>query len=311
MTGLSSSGAAAREGAAIRAASLVSTRRACASARTSTRRPSSSHRSRLCVRRKLWVRTPRSRVQPAYSQALTPLRTLTCTLIHTASSLRRSSSASIGADIIIPLDELPPNGVTGEALARSVALSHRWMARSLREHLKQRREQAMYGVIHGGTDQALRRASVGYLSSLPFDGFAVGGSLGRDRAEMLELLRFVMPLLPASKPNHLLGIADPRSVESIAPLGVDTFDSCYPTRVARHGTLLTRGGMLHIGQGKYRSQFGPIDPAMPTIECSRAYLHHLYRMKEPLYQTLASMHNVRYMMTLMADLRERIRADEL
>jgi queuine tRNA-ribosyltransferase len=134
---------------------------------------------------------------------------------------------------------------------------------------------------------------------------------GRDRAEMMELLRFVMPRLPADKPNHLLGIADPRSVESIVPLGVDTFDSCYPTRVARHGTLLTRDGKLHIGQGKYRSQFGPIDPAMPTLDCSRAYLHHLYRMNEPLYQTLASMHNVRYMTTLMAELRERIRADDL
>ena len=100
----------------------------------------------------------------------------------------------------------------------------------------------MYGVVHGGTDRELRAASVEYLSSLPFDGFAVGGSLGRDSAEMIDLLEFVMPLLPRAKPNHLLGIADPASVMAAAPLGVDTFDSCFPTRVARHGTLLTREG---------------------------------------------------------------------
>ena len=129
--------------------------------------------------------------------------------------------------------------------------------------------------------------------------------------QLYSLLAYVLPLLPEDKPNHLLGIADPESVLRNVPHGADTFDSCFPTRVARHGTLLTKGGPLHIGQGKYKAQFGPIDPECPTLECSRAYLHHLYRMHEPLYDTLASMHNVQFMCQLMAEIRARILADDL
>ena len=117
---------------------------------------------------------------------------------------------------------------------------------------------------------------------------------------------------------HILGIADPRSVETGARHGADTFDSCFATRVARHGTLLTRDGPVHIGQGKYRGQNGPIDPSLgwdhtDPLWCSmsRAYLHHLRRMHEPLYETLASMHNLRFMTHTMAEIRERIRSDDL
>lgn len=225
---------------------------------------------------------------------------------------------ALGADIIIPLDELPPLNVTPERLAASVELSHQWMARSLRTHLGDRRQQAMYGIVHGGLDRSLRAHSAAYLSALPFDGYAVGGSLGKDRDECLELLGYVLPLLPAEKPNHILGIADPYSVQRGVVHGADTFDSCFPTRIARHGTLLTRDGPLHIGQGKYRSQFGPVDPTLgwdhddPNWSgMSRAYLHHLRRMKEPLYDSLASMHNIRFMHTIMAETRERILADEI
>lgn len=222
---------------------------------------------------------------------------------------------SLGADIIIPLDELPPIGVSQERLAESVELSHRWMARSLRTHLDDRRQQAMYAIIHGGTDRALRRHSVDVLSALPFDGYAVGGSLGKDREELYDLLAYVLPLLPEEKPNHILGIADPESVLRNVPHGADTFDSCFPTRVARHGTLLTREGNLNIGQGKYRNQHGPIDPTVPagSLDCdvSRAYMHHLYKQREPLFETLASMHNLRHMCNLMAEVRERILADDL
>ncbi len=108
------------------------------------------------------------------------------------------------------------------------------------------------------------------------------------------------------------GIADPESVRGAVPFGIDTFDSCFPTRVARHGTLLTRRGNLHIGSGKYRRDFGPIDPDGPrTLDCSRAYLHHLRKMKEPLYETLASLHNVMHMNQIMAELRQQICADEV
>ena len=169
----------------------------------------------------------------------------------------------------------------------------------------------MYAVVHGGVDRELRAGSAAYLASLPYDGFAIGGSLGRDRAEMLGLLEYLLPLLPDDRPNHLLGIADPSSVADGVPLGVDTFDSCYPTRVARHGNLFTRDGGINIKSTRHQADYGPVDPAVPTVQCSRAYLHHLFRMKEPLYTTLASMHNVAFMNALMAELRQRVLADEI
>ena len=95
------------------------------------------------------------------------------------------------------------------------------------------------------------------------------------------------------------------------PLGIDTFDSCFPTRVARHGTLFTRAGRVNIGSGKHKADFGPIDPSVPTVECSRAYLHHLYKMREPLFDTLASIHNLQWMNAKMAETREAILANEI
>ena len=222
-----------------------------------------------------------------------------------------AAQKDLASDIIIPLDELPPYHISRERLKQSVRLSHRWMARSLRAHLERPQQQAMYAVIHGGTDEELRKESAEYLSSLPFDGFAVGGSLGKDRAEMLELLRFLMPLLPTDKPNHLLGIADPESAEAVVPFGVDTMDSCNPTRIARHGLLLCTGGNLKIQQSKHINDYGPIDPQVETIAHSRAYLHHLYKQHEPLYSSLATMHNLIYMNKHMASIRDRIMKDEI
>ena len=207
--------------------------------------------------------------------------------------------------------QLAPYHITRERLHASVRLSHRWMARSLRAHLGDQREQAMYAVVHGGTDEELRAESAEYLSSLPFDGFAIGGSLGKDRAEMLELLKFLMPKLPDNKPNHLLGIADPESAEAVVPFGIDTMDSCNPTRIARHGLLLGSDGPIKIKQLKFASDYGPVDAKVQTIPNSRSYLHHLFKQHEPIYMTLASQHNLLFMNHLMADLRKRILADEV
>ena len=157
---------------------------------------------------------------------------------HPESSVE--AQKSLGADIIIPLDELPPYHIDRAVLERSVYLSHRWEARSLKAHLRDVRQQAMYAVIHGGVDRDLRRMSVEYLTSLPFDGFAIGGSLGKDTAELVELLGHLMPQLPKDRPNHLLGIGDVGSILGSIPHGVDTFDSTFPTRNARHGQLMTR-----------------------------------------------------------------------
>lgn len=142
---------------------------------------------------------------------------------------------ALGADIIIPLDELPPYHVEKQSLKKSLARTHRWEKRSLDTHKASPGYQSMYAVIHGGTDAQLRAESCSYLSSLPFDGLAIGGSLGKNRQEMLEMLTLLMPQLPYDKPNHLLGIADLPSVQSIIPLGVDTFDSSIQLNVHAMG----------------------------------------------------------------------------
>lgn len=116
-----------------------------------------------------------------------------------------AAQKSYGSDIIIPLDELPPYHIDREKLIDSVYLSHRWMARSLKAHLSDVRQQAMYAVVHGGVDEDIRQLSIDYLSQLPFDGYCIGGSLGKDKDELIKLLEYVMPRIPQDKPNHLLG----------------------------------------------------------------------------------------------------------
>ncbi|KAF6002898.1 hypothetical protein F1559_000386 [Cyanidiococcus yangmingshanensis] len=221
----------------------------------------------------------------------------------------------LGADIIIPLDELPPYHIDREALKQSVLLSHRWEARSLREHLRDLRQQAMFAVIHGGIDRELRQKSVEYLTALPFDGIAIGGSLGKDRSELLSLLEFLTPLLPKKWPTHLLGIADEESIRRAVPFGIDSFDSCYPTRAGRHGTLLTRShGRVQIKSRKWERVFEPVDTTCDGFVSKNhtlAYLHHLWRAHEPLAAALLTLHNIQYMCDVMREIRERILADDL
>uniref|UniRef100_A0A7S2SGE4 tRNA-guanine(15) transglycosylase-like domain-containing protein n=1 Tax=Eucampia antarctica TaxID=49252 RepID=A0A7S2SGE4_9STRA len=222
---------------------------------------------------------------------------------------------SYGADIIIPLDELPPYHIDRKKLEDSVDRSHRWEARSLKEHLKNVKNQAMYCVVHGGVDVELRTKSIEYLTSLPFDGYAIGGSLGRNSDELLELLNWMMPLFNESssrknKPRHLLGIADEKSIVGGVKKGIDTFDSCYPTRLGRHGTLLTRNGKIHIKSSKHSKSYGvPIDSECKCSTCThydRSYLWHLFKAKEPLLTQLATVHNIQYMNDLMAKQRQDI-----
>ncbi len=221
---------------------------------------------------------------------------------------------NFGADIIIPLDELPPYHITHEQLKKSVERTHRWEKRSLDEHLKNTNNQAIYGVIHGGTDKDLRLQSCTYLRNLPFDGLAIGGSLGKNRHEMLDVLRFLMPLLPTDKPNHLLGIGDLLSVNEFLTLGIDTFDSSHPTRCARHGLLFTTQGCVKIIQGANKTSLEPIDPECSCTVCrhyTRAYIHHLFKAHEITAYILATIHNVHFMIHYMRQYRNAILEDRV
>jgi queuine tRNA-ribosyltransferase len=221
---------------------------------------------------------------------------------------------ALGADIIIPFDELPPYHTSPEKLKLSLERTHRWEKRSLEEHLKQPNNQAMYAVIHGGVCPELRKTSCEVLTSLPFDGFAIGGSVGKNKEEMIEMLSFVMPRLPAEKPNHLLGIGDLESLEKCIPLGIDTFDSSYPTRAARHGLLLTGEGGVKVNKASNANHFAPIEHGCSCWTCrhySLAYIHHLFKANELTAYTLATVHNLHFMVEMMKQVREKISRDEL
>ena len=223
-----------------------------------------------------------------------------------------AAQKSLGADIILPLDELPPYHITDDSLSASVARSHRWEARSLLSHIQNPEKQACYGIIHGGSSMDLRKLSAQYISSLPFDGFAVGGALGKDRAELVEILRGVMGWLPGDRPVHVLGIADPESIPRLAALGCDTFDSCHATRVGRHGAMLTEQGTLRVAAGSNKSAHRtPVEGCeCPTCQTHLlSYLHHLVKAREPVAATLLSVHNVWFMSNMMEKLRNDILDD--
>ena len=225
-----------------------------------------------------------------------------------------AAQKDLGADIIIPFDELPPYHIDPKQLKTSLERTHRWEKRSLDEHLKNPKNQAIYAVLHGGVDPELRKMSVEYLSTLPFDGFAIGGSLGKTKPEMVEMLTALLPQLPFEKPNHLLGIGDLTSLEQCVPLGIDTFDSSYPTRAARHGLLLTKEGPLKAENALNKLAFAPIEPECTCWTCthfSLAYLHHLFKAKEMSAYTLATIHNLHFMVEQMRRYRDAIAADRI
>ncbi len=225
-----------------------------------------------------------------------------------------AAQKAFGADIIIPFDELPPYHIGPAQLKSSLERTHRWEKRSLDEHLKNPNDQAMYAVIHGGIDPELRRQSCQFLTSHPFDGFAIGGSVGKNKTEMIEMLKTMMPELPEEKPNHLLGIGDLDSLAACIPMGIDTFDSSYPTRAARHGLLFTESGNLKVDRAGYARILGPVESNCSCRTCQKfslAYIHHLFKARELTVYTLATIHNLHFMVQRMHQIRQMISRDQI
>jgi len=224
------------------------------------------------------------------------------------------SQKDLGADIIIPFDELPPYHIDKHKLRESLDRTHRWEKRSLDAHLANTNNQAMYSVVHGGLDKDFRAESAKYLGSLDFDGHAIGGSLGKTHEDLYELLNFLMPLLPEEKPNHLLGIGDLKSVEQVVKSGIDTMDSSHPTRCARHGLLFTNTGGRKILASSAKLDYGKPVSGCECYTCrnySMAYLNHLFKANELTGYTLATIHNLYYMVKLMKHYRQLILEDRL
>lgn len=225
-----------------------------------------------------------------------------------------AAQKDLGADIIIPFDELPPYHMDPKKLEYSLHRTHRWEQRSLDAHLQNPQGQAMYAVVHGGIDERLRALSAKTLGNMPFDGYAIGGSLGKTHQEMFTLLDFLVPHLPSDKPNHLLGIGDLNSVEACIKYGIDTMDSSHPTRCARHGLIFTKNGPMKILNSSYKDLFRPLEDGCTCLTCrhyTASYVHHLFKANELTGYTLATIHNLHFMVELMAHYRNAILNDLL
>jgi queuine tRNA-ribosyltransferase len=219
----------------------------------------------------------------------------------------------IGADIQMVLDvcvSLPaPAEVVRVGLERTAA----WAGRAVRHHrqLAARPEgQALFGIVQGGTDPIMRSESARRTVELGFDGYGIGGlSVGEPREAMLEALAATVPHLPADHPRYLMGVGDPVGLIEAIALGVDQFDCVAPTRMARHGSILTRAGRLNLRNAVHATDDGPLDADCDCLTCarwSRGYLRHLLTVGEPTAWRLLSLHNLAFLLRLMADARVAI-----
>ncbi|MDR1433062.1 MAG: tRNA guanosine(34) transglycosylase Tgt [Puniceicoccales bacterium] len=222
----------------------------------------------------------------------------------------------LGADLILAFDECTPFHVSRDYTANSMERSHRWELRSLAEFGKfADGTQALYGIVHGGIYEDLRRESANFVAGNDFFGQAIGGSLGETREQMHEIVAMACGFVDRSRPTHLLGIGGIADIWNGVKYGIDTFDCVHPTRLARHGGALcapfSNAGkeFMNINNAAFRCDTAPIDDSCDCYCCknfSRSYIHHLFRARETLGGQLLTVHNARFMVRLMATIRQSI-----
>jgi queuine tRNA-ribosyltransferase len=219
---------------------------------------------------------------------------------------------TLNSDIAMIFDECTPYPADYGTAEKSMQLSLRWAERSKREFERLQNPNALFGIVQGSTYRALREQSAEALQSLDFHGYAVGGlAVGEPEAERNATLDFTVPLLPTDRPRYLMGVGRPEDLVEAVKRGVDMFDCVMPTRNARNGHYFTHFGTVRIRNAQYALDTGPIDPDCGCYTCknfSRSYLRHLDKCNEILGARLASIHNLYYYQSLMADMRDAIAA---
>lgn len=230
----------------------------------------------------------------------------------------------LGADFILAFDECTSPLDDETYTRRAMERTHRWAARSWDAFAQTRQaHQTLFGIVQGGAYRALREDSAQFIASLPFPAYSIGGSLGKSKAEMHEILDWTLPLLPDAKPRHLLGIGEIDDIFEAVERGIDMFDCVSPTRWARNGSLLIhprsnpigpeanapRRARLNLFNSQFARDRGPLDPGCDCYTCrnfSRAYIRHLLQVKELLAYRLTTIHNLRFMARLMQSIRQAI-----
>jgi len=220
---------------------------------------------------------------------------------------------SLGSDIVMIFDECTPYPASHEESKVSMELSLRWAQRSKDAH--EGNLNALFGIVQGGMYEDLREVSVQGLTSIGFDGYAIGGlSVGEPKEDMIRILDHTAPLIPENKPRYLMGVGKPEDLVEGVRRGIDMFDCVMPTRNARNGHLFVTNGVIKIRNARHKTDTGPLDPECDCYTCknySRAYLHHLDKCNEILGSQLNTMHNLRFYQRVMQGLRGAIEQGKL
>lgn len=218
----------------------------------------------------------------------------------------------LGADIIMAFDECPPYPAERDYVKKSLERTARWAARCQRALA--RPDQALFGIIQGGVMADLRRLSVELTVALDFPGYGIGGlSVGEPKELMYETLDETVPLLPGDRPRYLMGVGSPDALLAGVARGVDMFDCVLPTRIARNGAVFTKEGRLIVRDAACARDFRPIDEGCACYACknfTRAYIRHLFKAGEILGMRLATIHNLHFLLDLMAEIRRRLDAGD-
>ena len=222
---------------------------------------------------------------------------------------------NLGADIIFAFDECTSPAEDLKYQEEALERTHRWAERCLVEHKKLGGDQTLFGIVQGGREESLRKKSAKIISEINvdgkyFDGFGIGGSFAKE--DMSSAVKWVNEILPEENPRHLLGIGEPEDLFMGIENGVDLFDCVLPTRLGRNGTIYTKYGKIIITNTKYRNDFEPIEKDCMCYSCqnySRAYIAHLFHGKEMLAGTLASIHNLYFIVNLVKKIRQSILDD--
>lgn len=219
----------------------------------------------------------------------------------------------LGADIFFAFDDFVLPDAPREEQITSMRRTHAWAERSLATHranLVARKRQAIFGIVQGGRYADLRAESAKIIGEMGFDGFGIGGTFSK--ADLGETLNVAIQNLPPEKPRHLLGIGEPEDIFEAVSRGIDTFDCVQPTRLARTGMIYTAHGKINLLNEKYIRDFSPLDEetgGYASEHFSKAYVAHLFRAKEMLGATIASIHNLYFLTSLMKNIRESILED--
>ena len=218
----------------------------------------------------------------------------------------------LGSDVAMALDDMPLYGCTRDSAIESMKNTNRWMEECIKLH--NNRKQLLFGIAQGSFFPDLRKKAVKFIDSLDFDGIAFGGlAIGEPKDKMYDMIKIGSANCSKEKPRYVMGVGSPADIIRCIGLGIDTFDSVWPTRNARHGHIFTNNGPMNIENSRFRKDYSMFDEECRCKVCrkhTKSYMSHLFKTREPLGFRLASYHNLFFMYDMLKDARKAIKDDE-